>query len=161
MLIETLRADWAARGTTARVSAIPTFERGALLLGVTKLASAGDEAAQAERAVALATVATGRPLDPSAATHVRRALAKARGGDAPLALTHLALAGVGRLEHPSEDARGLFMADGLMRSGVPPGVIVALLGEPPPDGIERAYDPDQPRVARRKRATERPVDEWR
>jgi hypothetical protein len=88
MLVETLRADWAARGTNARVRALPEFDGGALTLGAgTKIAEARgdrrDEAAEGERAVALVSVALGRPLDASAATHVRRALAKAREGDAP------------------------------------------------------------------------------
>ena len=102
MLVETLRADWTARATNARVRALPEFENGALALGAgTKLAEVRgdrrDEATEGERAVALVSVALGRPLDASSATHVRRALAKAREGDAPLALTHLALAGAGRL----------------------------------------------------------------
>ena len=100
MLVETLRADWAARAKKARVSALPEFADGALTLSAgTKLAEARadrrDEAAEAERAVALVSVALGRALDVSAATRIRRALAKAREGDAPLALTHLALAGAG------------------------------------------------------------------
>ena len=123
MLVETLRADWAARATNARVSALPEFANGALTLGAgTKLAEARpnsrDDAAEGERAVAPVSVAIGRPLDASAATHVRRALVKAREGDAPLALTHLALAGVGRLDDPREDARRLFIADGLMKAGM-------------------------------------------
>jgi hypothetical protein len=67
---------------------LPEFDGGALTLGAgTKIAEARgdrrDEAAEGERAVALVSVALGRPLDASAATHVRRALAKAREGDAP------------------------------------------------------------------------------
>jgi hypothetical protein len=79
---------------------------------------------------------------------VRRALAKAREGDAPLALTHLALAGVGRLTDPRDDARRLFIADGLMKAGVLPRTILeALGGDPPAQGdLARAYNPDQPRV---------------
>jgi hypothetical protein len=152
MLVETLRADWAARGTNARVSALPEFDDGALTLGAgTKLAEArGDprnESAECERAVALVSVMLGCPLDPSAATHVRRALMKAREGDAPLALTRLALAGAGRLTEPREDARRLFIADGLMKAGVPPRTILAALGDAPaPADCERAYNPDQPRV---------------
>ncbi len=151
MLVETLRADWAARATAARVSALPEFANGALTLGAgTKLAEARgvsrDEATEANRAVALVPVAIGRPLDPSAATHVRRALVKAREGDAALALTHLALAGAGRLTEPRNDAQRLFIADGLMKAGVPPRTILAALGAPAPSDVERAYDPDQPRV---------------
>jgi len=151
MLVETLRADWAARGANALVSALPEFADGALILGAaTKLAEARgerrDEAAESERAVALVSVAIGRPLDASAATHVRRALAKAREGDRALALTHLALAGVGHLDDPREDARRLFIADELMKAGVPPATILAALGDAPPDALDRAYNPDQPRV---------------
>ena len=39
MLVETLRADWTARGTNARVCALPEFDGGALTLGAgTKIA---------------------------------------------------------------------------------------------------------------------------
>ena len=152
MLIETLRADWAACASKARVSALPEFAGGALTLGAgTKLAETRanrrDDAAAGERGVALVSVALGRPLDASAATHVRRALAIAGAGDAPLALTHLALAGAGRLDDPLEDALRLFIADGLMKAGVAPATIVAALGAPPaPTDLDRAYNPDQPRV---------------
>jgi hypothetical protein len=107
MLIETLRADWAARATQARVSALPDYANGALTLGAgTRLADpdVNDSAAEADRAIALLSVALGRRLDASQRAHARRALAKAHEGDAPLALTHLALAGVGRLDDPREDA---------------------------------------------------------
>jgi hypothetical protein len=163
MLFETLRADWAARGAKARVSALPEFANGALTLGAgTKLAEARadrrDDAAESQRAVALVSVALGRPLNASAATHVRRALAKAREGDAPLALTHLALAGAGRLTEPREDARRLFIADGLMKAGVAPSTIVAALDAPSaPTDLGRAYDPDQPRVPA---GNGRPSGQW-
>ncbi len=163
MLVETLCADWSARGTNARVCALPEFTKGALTLGAgTKIADPradrGDEAAQGERAIALVAVAIGRPLDASASTHVRRALAKAREGDAALALTHLALAGAGRLTEPREDARRLFIADGLMKAGVPPRTILeALRGMPAPADLDRAYNPDQPRVPA---GNGRPSGQW-
>jgi hypothetical protein len=163
MLVETLRARWAARGTSARVRVLPEFDGGALTLGAgTQLAEArGDprnEAAEGERAVALVSAAIGRPLHASAATHVRRALAKAREGDAALALTHLALAGTGRLTEPHEDARRLFIADGLMKAGVPPRTILAALGgAPAQDDLDRAYNPDQPRVPA---GNGRPSGQW-
>jgi hypothetical protein len=163
MLLETLRADWAARAAHARVSALPEFTDGALTLGAgTKLAETRadrrDEAAEGERAVALVSVALGRPLDASAATHVRRALAKVREGDAPLALTHLALAGVGGLDDPREDARRLFIADGLMKAGVTPASIVAALRAPSIQAdLDRAYDPNQPRVPA---GNGRPSGQW-
>jgi hypothetical protein len=112
MLVEALRADWTRARANARVRDLPEFEGGALTLGAGTILAEGhdarrDEAAEGERAVALGAVALGRQLDASAATHVRRALAKAREGDAPLALTHLALAGAGRLTEPRDDARRL------------------------------------------------------
>lgn len=66
MLVETLRADWAARATHARVSALPEFANGALILGAgTSLADrdATDREAEAERAIALLSVALGHSLD--------------------------------------------------------------------------------------------------
>jgi hypothetical protein len=163
MQVETLRADWAARGANTRVSALPEFADSALTLGAgTKLAEARadrcDEAAEGERAVALVSVALGRTLDASAATHVRRALARAREGNAPLALTHLALAGAGRLDDPREDARRVFIADGLMKAGVAPSTILEALGPTPtPANLDRAYDPDQPRVPA---GNGRPSGQW-
>ena len=75
-----------------------------------------------------------------------------------LALTHLALAGVGHLNDPREDARRLFIADGLMKAGVPPATILAALGDaPPPDALDRAYNPDQPRVPA---GNGRPSGQW-
>ncbi len=163
MLVETLRADWAAHATNARASALPEFANGASTLGAgTKLAEARadrrDEAAEGERAVALVSVALGRPLDTSAATHVRHALTKAREGDAPLALTHLALAGVRRLTDPRDDACRLFIADGLMKAGVAPRAILEALDAPSTQAdLDRAYDPDQPRVPA---GNGRPSGQW-
>jgi hypothetical protein len=62
-------------------------------------------------------------------------------------LTHLALAGAGRLTEPRDDARRLFIADGLMKASVPPRTILSVLGgAPAPADLDRAYNPDQPRV---------------
>jgi hypothetical protein len=89
MLVETLRADWTARGTNARVRALPEFDDGALTLGAgTKIAEARgvsrNEAADSERAVALVSVAIGRPLEASTAptTPTNRACPPATGGRA-------------------------------------------------------------------------------
>lgn len=161
MLVETLRAEWAARATQARVSALPDYANGALALGAgTKLADpdAENATAEADRAIALLSVALGRRLDASQCAHARRALAKAREGEAPLALTHLALAGVGRLSEPHEDARRLFIADGLMKAGVAPATILEALGETLPlEALDRAYNPNQPRVPA---GSGRPSGQW-
>jgi hypothetical protein len=163
MLVEMLRADRTAEATHARISARPEFVNGALTIGAgTTLAGARDSRddgpAEADRAVALASVALGRALDASAAVHMRRALAKIREGDVPLALTHLALAGVGCLTEPREDARRLFIADGLMRAGVAPSTIVEALRAPSiQTTLERGYNPNQPRVPT---GNGRPSGQW-
>jgi hypothetical protein len=94
--------------------------------------------------------------------HARRALATARDGDRALALTHFALAGVGRLDGPREDARRLFIADRLMKAGVPPATILAALSDgPPPDALDRVYKPRPAARAGGERAAERAVDKRR
>jgi hypothetical protein len=147
MLLQTLRADWDARRTNVRIAPLPEFIGGVLTIGAgTKLSSlsAQNREAEADRAIALLSVALGRPLEATAAAHARRALDKARDGDVPLALIHLALAGVGRLDDPREDARRLSIADGLMKGGVAPSVIIAALGDAasPSNELNRAYNPD-------------------
>lgn len=75
-----------------------------------------------------------------------------------MALTHLALAGVGRLDDPREDARRLFIADGLMKGGVAPATILEALGAgSSSEGLDRAYNPDQPRVPA---GNGRPSGQW-
>ncbi len=74
--------------------------------------------------------------------HVRRAI---ESGDKPLALTHLALSGLAKLANPKADARRLFVADALIRSGVDSAIIVKALG-PSPETLDK-YNSDQPRVA--------------
>jgi len=46
---------------------------------------------------------------------------------------HLALSGLGRLERPQADAHRLFLADGLLQSGLEPDAILAAI-----DGIAAA-----------------------
>ena len=151
-----------ARDEGARLGAAGVRKRRADARRRTKLAGPRggprDGVAEGERAIALVSVALGRPLDASAAIHVRRALAKARDGDAPLALTHLALAGAERPDDPREDARRLFIADGLMKAGVKPRAILEALGAPSTQSdLDRAYDPDQPRVPA---GNGRPSGQW-
>ena len=69
MLLQTLRADWAAWAKNARVSALPEFADGALTLGAaTNLAEARgdrrDDATEGERAVALVAEAAQHVLRP-------------------------------------------------------------------------------------------------
>jgi hypothetical protein len=111
---------------------------------VEKSASLKSEA----RLIALLSAAHRRPVAPRSLAHIRRALVRRSEGETTLPLIHLALSGVSKLEHPLADARRLFMADGLMRAGIAPRVILQALelDTAPLDELERRYNPDQPRV---------------
>lgn len=157
MPIEALRKKWEARGAYTPLHCMMTFDGDELVLGAeTKLAIAesdspgggGGSAAKEARVVALLSAAYRRPIASSTLTHIQRALVKQSVGEATLALVHLALAGLPKLASPMDDARRLFMADGLMKEGVNPRTILRALelDESRLDQLERRYNPDQPRV---------------
>jgi hypothetical protein len=158
MLADALSKRWDARSSGAPLHRQMAFDGDELVLGAgTKLAAAGDESWRAKadepptgdaRIVALLSAAYRRPIELSALAHIRCALVRRQQGEMALALTHLALTGLPGLANPKEDARRLFMADGLMKAGVAPAVIVEALGlgRAPLDDLERGYNPDQPRV---------------
>jgi hypothetical protein len=157
MPVEALRKQWNARASSAPLHCFMTFEGDALVLGAeTKLASVEPGAprptevtpASEARLFALLSVAYGRAIEPRAFNYVRRALVKRAQGEVTVASMHLALSGLPRLHEPKEDARRLFMADGLMKAGVAPRMIMQALefDRAPLDELERSYDPAQPRV---------------
>jgi hypothetical protein len=78
---------------------------------------------------------------------IDRASKHARAGDECMAAMHVALAGLPRLHDPSDAARRLFIADGLMNEGVAPRDIWTALDFDcaPLDQLEK-FNPDQPRV---------------
>jgi hypothetical protein len=100
------------------------------------------------RLVALLSAAHRRPISSRSIAHLRRAIAKRREDDTTLALIHLALSGVARLKRPTEDARRLFVADELIKAGVAPNDMVNAFARftGTLEELERAYDPNQPRV---------------
>ena len=121
-----------------------------LVLGATRLLpklDTGLAECQEPRLVALLSVAYGRPVEASVLDTVRRAAKHARAGNAAMAATHIALARLPRLSDPGDDARRLFIADGLIAKGVSPrDIFAALEFDPAPlDELEK-YNPDQPRV---------------
>ena len=148
MRIGELRKRWDAEAAKRLIRVEMTFVDGFLVLGVgTRLAKMG-AALDEKRLVALLTAAHGRALAASSRTHIRRALELAGDGEAPMALTHLALSGAAKLANPKEDAQRLFMADELIKDGIDPLVIVAALGFDPPffNAALGKYSPEQPRV---------------
>ena len=124
-----------------------SFDGDFLVLGAgTRLAKVGAPLDAPRLAALLA--AHGRPVAASSMRHIRHALEKKRDGDLVLALVHLALSGVAKLQDTGEDARRSFLADALVSDGVDRVDIVNGFGlEPTPlDQALDKYSPDQPRV---------------
>jgi hypothetical protein len=81
----------------------------------------------AERVDALFTVTFGDRMARAALPYVERAVETKRNGSITLSLTHLALAGLPRLADPEAAKHRLLAADALMKQGVAPAQIVAVL----------------------------------
>ncbi|HTX50858.1 MAG TPA: hypothetical protein VME40_15880, partial [Caulobacteraceae bacterium] len=79
--------------------------------------------------------------------HLRKAAESWSQGDDALAAMHLALSRLDRLEQPEADAHRLFLAEGLLKTGVDAEEIL-LAVEMGPSAFERLrkYNADQPRV---------------
>ncbi|WP_158812520.1 DUF6572 domain-containing protein [Methylocapsa sp. S129] len=158
MPVESLRKQWDARAASAPLHCAMTFEGDDLVLGAgTKLAAverglrkADEDAAPTSdaRLIAMLSAAYRRPIGAPILGYIRRALVKRGEGETAVALTHLALTGLPKLAQPIEDARRLFMADGLMKAGVGPRTILKALelDESLLTELQRRYNPDQPRV---------------
>ncbi len=145
MLVEQLRKAWRVR-EAAPVDAVLRFEAAGLILGAgTLMARAGGERdtqdADDDRLLALLSVAYGHERAIQSQGHIKAAAARWSHGDQTRAQLHVALARLGPLRRPREDARRLFMADGLMRGGVSPMAILQATG-----AEVAKYRPDQPRV---------------
>jgi hypothetical protein len=157
-LVANLHKQWDASGVGSRYLEVLVFEGDALRLGAgTTLALAerrgirpDDESSANDDGglVTLLGAAYRGPTSPSALAHIRRATFWKAEGDEVMALTHLALTGLGRLKNPLEDSRRLFVADALMKAGVNPrNILLALeLDTRLLDELMYKYSPDQPRV---------------
>ena len=136
---------------------------GVVVLGartiLAKRLSDGSLESEDARILTLLSVAYGNPIDPSVIGAIRRASKHARAGDECMASMHIALVPLPRLSDPSEAARRLFIADGLMEDGVSPRDIwTALDFDPAPlDALEKEYNPNQPRVPA---GSGRPSGQW-
>ncbi len=158
MTLDSLQQQWALRSANAPLHAEMTFVGDALVLGVgavlvkaaplrgngTPDVTSSDD----DRLVALLSAAHRRPLPLHALAHIRRAVAKRSEGETVLALIHLALSGVAKLERPAEDARRLFVADELMKTGIAPRAVIDMFRQftGTLEALDRRYDPNQPRV---------------
>jgi len=116
---------------------------GELRLGGFVLAKAGGF--ERERVAALLAAAYGDTLPHAAVAYLKRALDKQSEGQTALAQTYLALAGLSPLADPIEATWQVSTADGLLKAGAALATIIEALA-PSRGTVERAYNPDQPRV---------------
>jgi len=152
--IEDLQKRWQESVRFRGLHAAMSLEKDALVLGAgTVLARRDHDGALAldgedAKLLTLLSVAYGQPVSASVLGTVRKASRHARAGDDAMAAMYLALAKLPKLRDPSDSARRLFIADGLMADGVSPRDIWTALDFDPAslDELDKRYNPDQPRV---------------
>lgn len=111
-----------------------------------------------ERVLVLLSVAYGQPLDPSVLVNIRRASKAASAGDECMAAMHIALAKLPRVSDPTDAARRLFIADGLIVAGVAPrNIWKALEFDPSALDSLAKYNSAEPRVPP---GSGKPSGEW-
>jgi hypothetical protein len=163
MTIDLARRRWEQDGAKRPIATAMDFADGWLVLGAgTRLAKLerGEMSPRGRaRLVALLAAAHRRPIEASPLRYVERALVAKCHGDVALAYMHIALSRLGKLAHPQDDARRLFMVDALMEEGVEPSAILKGLGFDPADRTlaTNKYSPDQPRVPA---GNGRPSGQW-
>jgi hypothetical protein len=148
MLVERLRDAWLERERAVPIDSALSFTPEGLVMGAgTVLIPADGERClqnlegRDARTLALLSVAYGREMTPSVGDKIDRAAKCWARGEDCLALIHLALAGLHRVEDRRETARRLFMADGLMKAGVRPQTIIQALDLGiPEEGFQRYMD---------------------
>lgn len=155
MLEDRLRKAWDARRKSTTVNVVMRFSEEGLVLGAgTVLARSGVAARDVvvdTRDPRLRTLLTAAHLSRPTAralVHLRRAAECWCAGDDAMAAMHLVLSQVDRLRNPESDARRLFLADGLLKSGAGPDEIIGALesGKVPFEQLRKKYNPDEPRV---------------
>ena len=152
MLVERLRKEWHAREAASDLHEALCLKSEGLVLGagtvLVRMAGGSTNAdCDDDRLKALLSVAYGKPVANRAIGHVKAAALRWRDGETARATLHLALSRLASLDNPSEAARRLFMADGLMHAGVMPAAILDGLDiEAASEAITKKYNPDQPRV---------------
>ncbi len=145
---------WRDSGRFRGLHAAMSLEKEGLVLGAKTLLAKRDRNralvldGEEARLLTLLAVAYGHPVSLSLLGTIRKASRYARAGDECMAAMLIALARVPRLRDPTDAARRLFIADGLMEDGISPrNIWTALDLDPAPlDELEKFYNPDQPRV---------------
>jgi hypothetical protein len=165
MLADRLGKAWRAHRGETSIDPVMRFSDQGLVLGAgTVLAPARGPSRDISidplepRLQALLAAAHLRRPAAGALAHLRKAAERWNEGEGALASMHLALSRLDRLQQPEADAHRLFLADGLLKNGVPADAIVDAIeaGAPDFEGL-RKYNPDQPRVPA---GSGRPSGEW-
>jgi hypothetical protein len=144
-----LERDWRNRQRSTPIDAEVRLSMEGLVIGAgTVLFAAGakDSANSKSRLSILMSVAHLRAPSATALAHLEKAAQRWAEGDAAMASMHLALSGLGRLKRPSEAARRLFVADALLKSGLPRSDLLKMLARRRGAASLVRYSPDQPRV---------------
>jgi len=155
VLYKQLRDQWHARGRAMPIHPDMTFTPQGLVLGAgTVLVPAhgprrlhslqGREA----QVLALLSAAYGKAVAPAVLGNIERAAKSWGDGEECLAYIHLAHS---RLQAPSDvraAAYRLFVAEHVMKAGLSPSAVLEALSIGPQyiDAIEKAYNPEEPRV---------------
>jgi len=151
--IAALEKSWRDRGRFRAVKPGMCLEKDGLVLGARTVLAERDRDGnilldgREEKLLTLLSVAYGGPVSHSVLSKLRRAGRHARGGDEPIAAMEVALA-LPELQDPAPAARRLFIADGLLETGVSPRDIwTALEFDPAPlDALAKEYNQAEPRV---------------
>lgn len=154
MLADRLGKAWAARRDTTEIDKVMRFSNEGLVLGAGTILARSRGSARdvpidplGPRLSALLAAAHLRNPAYSDLAHLKKAAECWGRNDDALAAMHLALSRVDRLRAPEDDAHRLFLADSLMKHGVPADDIIRALERGLPAFQRLAkYSPDQPRV---------------
>jgi hypothetical protein len=155
VLHEQLRNAWHARERVIPISPAMQFASEGLILGAGTVVVAAEGSrrlrslqGQEARVLALLSAAYGKAVAPSVVGNITRAAKAWYEGDDCLAYIHLAHARLGELDDAYDAAQRLFIVDGFMKVGTSPQAIFAALclGEVYVQGIEKFFNPDEPRI---------------
>lgn len=162
MLIERLRQEWRDHADDGRIDALVKVAAEGLRLGAGTILVGPDPGEPPDahapddlRLRTLLTTAYGVSAASEALAHIKLAGQRWREGKPERADLHIALARLPRLDRPRQTAERLFLADGLMRAGIPPGEILSVLAEN--ETVSKTYNPSQPRVPA---GSGRPSGQW-
>jgi hypothetical protein len=166
VLQEQLREEWRVLERVVPVYPAMTFTPDGLVLGAGTvllraegLGQLQDLRDQEARVLALLAAAYGRAVAPAVLGNIGRAVKSWRDGDGCLAHIHLAHSGLRQPGDLRSAAYRLFIAESAMKAGMSPRAIFQALkiGGPYVDAIEKAYNPDEPRIPA---GSGKPSGEW-